>query len=142
MGQEEQDTLSHPFPSINLGNPQFFLLSLSRPSKVPVALNPPYTHTHTHCVIVFSLLSSPLVANFPLMRSSGEQILAWGWRRRGLEWGECPHPSSRFRALSGAQSLSAAGKHPGIADGGRKWKGGKAELISFSPLCLSACVFF
>ena len=86
------------------------------------------------------------------MRLSGEQTLAWGRRRQGLEWGKCPHPSSQYRALSGAQPLSAAGKHPEIADGGRErereegregGREGRAELISF--LCfvyLHVCVFW
>lgn len=76
----------------------------------------------------------------PLMRLSGVQTLAWGWRRQGLEWGKCPHPSSQYRALSGAQPLSAAGKHPGIADGGRE-RERQAWADLFSVLCLSACVF-
>lgn len=76
----------------------------------------------------------------PLMRLSGVQTLAWGWRRQGLEWGKCPHPSSQYRALSGAQPLSAAGKHPGIADGGRE-RERQAWSDLFSALCLSACVF-
>lgn len=86
--------------------------------------------------------SSPLVAisyhlyELPLMRLSSEQTLAQGRRRQGLEWGKCPHLSSQYRALSGAQPLSAAGTHPGIADGGRM---GRADL--FSGLCLSECVF-
>ena len=68
---------------------------------------------------------------------SGEQTLAWDWRRQGLECGKCPHPSSQYRALSGAQPLSAAGKHPGIADGEREREDRAedgAELIVFWAL--------
>lgn len=97
--------------------------------------------------------SSPLFAvcyhlyELPLMRLSGEQTLAWGQRRRGLEWGKCPHPSSQYRALSGAQPLSAPGKCPGIADGGgerekesERERDGQARTDLFSERCLSECV--
>lgn len=47
-----------------------------------------------------------------------EQALAGGRRGPGLECGKCPHPSSPFGALSGREPLSAAGRHPGTADGG------------------------
>lgn len=92
--------------------------------------------------------TSPLVAvcyhlyELPLMRLSSEQTLAWERRRRGLEWGKCPHPSSQYRSLSGTQPLSAAGKHPGITDGGREREDG-AELIYFLGFVyLNVCVFW
>ena len=53
----------------------------------------------------------------PLLRLAAEQTGAQGQRRRGLESGKCPHPSSRYRALGGAVPEAAAGERPGLADG-------------------------
>lgn len=53
-------------------------------------------------------------------RLSAGRTLAQGWRGPGLECGKCPHPSSQFGALDGAEPLSAAGRHPGRADGGAR----------------------
>lgn len=71
---------------------------------------------------------------------SGEQALALGRRRQGLELGKCPHSSSQCGAPGGTQLLSAAGKHPGIADGASEAGSGLVDLPTV--LCLAKCVFF
>lgn len=70
----------------------------------------------------------------PWMRLSTER--AGRGRGLGLECGKCPHPSSQFGAVGGADPLSAAGRHPGAADGGARTALGSFILSDlFRQIC-------